>query len=175
MRQKDQDVYFVGKVLNASEMPDDNAKTFAFTKKERASLNLKDIPIQLEHEESMKVGKIKNSWFDNNNQMWVMGEINGKDIPATFAKYALQSSGPDRKHQPYYTGLSLSHVHREYASGKTEKVPIEVSLCTDPRRPNCKIIYASNNKSKNNTYKCVQQVASKANKRVKIIYQICQR
>ena len=162
MRQKDQDVYFVGKVLNASEMPDDNAKTFAFTKEERASLNLKDIPIQLEHEESMKVGKIKNSWFDNNNQMWVMGEINGKDIPATFAKYALQSSGPDRKHQPYYTGLSLSHVHREYASGKTEKVPIEVSLCTDPRRPNCKIIYASNNKSKNNTYKCVQQVASRS-------------
>ena len=162
MKQKDQDVYFVGKVLNASEMPDDNAKTFAFTKEERASLDLKDIPIQLEHEESMQVGKIKNSWFDTNNQMWVMGEINGKDIPSTFAKYALQSSGKNNKHQPYYTGLSLSHVHREYASGKTEKVPIEVSLCTDPRRPNCKIIYASNNKSNKNTYKCIEQVASKS-------------
>ena len=162
-RQKDQDVYFVGKVLNASEMPDDNAKTFAFTKEERASLNLKDVPIQLEHEESMKVGKIKNSWFDHNHQMWVMGEINGKDIPSTFAKYALQASGKDKQHNPYYTGLSLSHVHREYASGKTEKIPIEVSLCTDPRRPNCKIIYASNNKTKNNTYKCVKQIASNTN------------
>ena len=162
-RQKDQDVYFVGKVLNASEMPDDNAKTFAFTKEERASLNLKDVPIQLEHEESMKVGKIKNSWFDINNQMWVMGEINGKDIPSTFAKYALQASGNNKQHNPYYTGLSLSHVHREYASGKTEKIPIEVSLCTDPRRPNCKIIYASNNKTKNNTYKCVKQIASNTN------------
>ena len=166
MKQKDQDVYFVGKVLNEKELPDDNAKTFAFTKEERASLNLKDVPIQLEHEESLKVGKIKNSWFDQNNQMWVMGEINGKDIPSTFAKYALQASGQNKEYKPYYTGLSLSHVHREYASGKTEKVPIEVSLCTDPRRPNCKIIYASNNKSNKIPYKCIEEVASNSNSNV---------
>ena len=163
MKQKDQDVYFVGKVLNEKELPDDNAKTFAFSKEERASLNLKNVPIQLEHEESLKVGKIKNSWFDQNNQMWVMGEINGKDIPSTFAKYALQASGQNKEYKPYYTGLSLSHVHREYASGKTEKVPIEVSLCTDPRRPNCKIIYASNNKSNKIPYKCIEEVASNSN------------
>ena len=41
---RDKTIYFTGKILNTKELPDDNAKTFAFTKEERASLKLKGLP-----------------------------------------------------------------------------------------------------------------------------------
>ena len=141
-RQKNKNVYFTGKVLNIKEEANDNAKSFRFSKEERATLNLSGIPIQLEHNDKLKVGKIEKSWQDNDGQFWVFGAINENSIEGTFAKHAIKKR---RKGTPYYTGLSLSHIHREYPDGKTEKVPIEVSLCTEPRRQNCNIIWTSNN------------------------------
>ena len=147
MQQRNKNVYFVGKILNDKEDPDDNAKSFAFTKTERASLQkqLKGIPVQLEHEDSLKVGEIMNSWRDNKDNFYVYGQISGTELKNTFAKHAIQQKGPNKK--PYYGGLSLQHVHREWKDGTTEKAPIEVSLVTEPRRRNCDIVWVSNDQN----------------------------
>lgn len=144
---RDTTVYFVGKILNEKEDDDDNAETFRFSKTERASLakQLRNIPVQLEHEDTLKVGQITNAFRDNNDQFWVFGKVNAKDFKGTFAKHSLQKKGTAGA---YYTGLSMQHVHREYKDGRKEKQPIEVSLCTDPRRRNCKIVWTSNESNK---------------------------
>ena len=144
---RDTTVYFVGKILNEKEDDDDNAETFRFSKTERASLakQLRNIPVQLEHEDTLKVGQITNAFRDNNDQFWVFGKVNAKDFKGTFAKHSLQKKGTAGA---YYTGLSMQHVHREYRDGRKEKQPIEVSLCTDPRRRNCKIVWTSNESNK---------------------------
>lgn len=152
LRQKNKNVYFTGKVLNIKEDANDNAKSFRFSKEERSDLNLAGIPIQLEHNDSLKVGKIEKSWQDNEGQFWVFGAIDENSIEGTFAKHAIQKR---QNKTPYYTGLSLSHIHREYPDGKTEKVPIEVSLCTEPRRQNCNIIWTSNKREENMSTKKV--------------------
>lgn len=155
---KNKNVYFTGKVLNVRELASDNAKSFRFNQEERDKLDLKGLPIRLEHEDGLEVGTIQHSW-NKNNEHWVFGKIDQSSIPATFAKYALMKTGTER---PYYTGLSLQHVHREYPDGKTEKKGIEVSLTTDPRRPNCNITWTSNQKPATNNlnYKLVSQLAS---------------
>ncbi len=163
-RQKNKNVYFTGKVLNIKEDANDNAKSFRFSEEERDKLNLAGIPIQLEHNDKLKVGKIEKSWRDNDGQFWVFGAIDENSIEGTFAKHAIQKK---KDSTPYYTGLSLSHIHREYPDGKTEKVPIEVSLCTEPRRQNCNIIWTSNKPDINTetnkvTYKpIIEQATSK--------------
>lgn len=146
--QRNQNVYFVGKVLNQKEAPDDSAKSFVFTKTERASLakQLRGIPVQMEHEDGLKVGEIKNAWRDAKDQFWVYGQLSGKDLKSTFAKHAVQQKGSNKA---YYAGLSLQHVHREWKDGSTEKSPIEVSLVVEPRRKNCDIVWVSNQKATN--------------------------
>ena len=158
--QREHNVYFVGKVLNNKEDPDDNAKTFAFSKLERASLakQLRGIPVQMEHEDSLKVGEITNAWRDAKDQFWVYGRLKGDDLKSTFAKHAVQPKGSN---QPYYGGLSLQHVHREYANGSSEKSPIEVSLVVEPRRRNCDIVWVSSAKpTKEKNYIGTRQAAS---------------
>ena len=158
--QRNRTVYFVGKILNKKEDPDDNAKTFAFSKVERASLakQLKGVPVQMEHEDTLKVGEITNAWRDANDQFWVYGKLNGQDLKATFAKHAVQHKGSNK---PYYGGLSLQHVHREYKDGSTEKAPIEVSLVVEPRRRNCDIVWVSATKpTKEKNYIGTVQAAS---------------
>lgn len=149
LRQKNKNVYFTGKVLNIKEDANDNAKSFRFSAEERDKLDLKGVPIQLEHNDRLKVGEIKRSWRDDQGQFWVFGSVDSSDIEGTFAKHAIQR----KNGQAYYTGLSLSHLHREYPDGRCEKVPIEVSLCCEPRRANCNIIWTSNNEPQNKTNK----------------------
>lgn len=171
---RNKNIYFTGKVLNVRELASDNAKSFRFSKEEREQLNLKGLPIRLEHEDNLEVGTIKTSW-NKNGEHWVFGSIDKNSIPATFAKHALMQSGPNSRNKPYYTGLSLQHVHREYPDGTTEKKGIEVSLCTDPRRPNCNIIWTSNKmreqklETRNMPYKLVKEVASKDNTMSQIV------
>jgi hypothetical protein len=158
--QRNNNVYFVGKVLNRTEAPDDRAKSFVFTKTERASLakQLRGIPVQMEHEDGLKVGEIKNAWRDANDQFWVYGQLSGKDLKSTFAKHAVQEKGSNKA---YYAGLSLQHVHREWKDGSTEKAPIEVSLVVEPRRKNCDIVWVSNQKATNKSnYIGIVQAAS---------------
>jgi hypothetical protein len=76
-----------------------------------------------------------------------------------FARNALKKSSTGHT---YYTGLSLTHTHTQYANGNTEKKPIEISLCVDPRRDDCRIIFVSDttevDKTRLLTYKASKKI-----------------
>jgi len=140
--------YFVGNILSPTDtQPEQHDKTFAFTRNESQSLDLKGTPIRIEHHDEMQVGKICSSWMDNRGSKWVLGKINENGFQSFFAKHAISGD------KPYYTGLSLQHTHTQYASGKTKKEPVEVSLCCDPRRSDCRIQFVSKLPSRKTHYK----------------------
>jgi len=139
---------FIGRVIgNLAEQPEQHDKTFCFNEKEARTMadNLKGTPVQLEHHKDMKVGSIRKAFYTKSG-VWVIGELNENSLTTEFAKKAMESRNGAT---PYYTGLSLSHSHCEYADGTTKKFPIEVSMCNDPRRPDCRIV--STKKGKYNT------------------------
>jgi len=133
-------MYFIGNVLSPTlTQPEQHDKTFAFTYGE-AQMDMTGIPICMEHDEKMQVGSIKQSWNQIDGSKWVLGKIDDMSMFGNFARNAVQKSSNGTR---YYTGLSLTHTHTQYANGKTEKAPVEVSLCVDPRRSDCRIIFVS--------------------------------
>jgi len=70
-------------------------------------------------------------------------------LQSVFAKHAIASD------KPYYTGLSLQHTHTQYANGTTKKSPVEISLCCDPRRSDCRIVFVESKEKRSGktTYK----------------------
>ncbi len=151
--------YFVGNVLSPTEtQPEQHDTTFAFTREESQSLDLKGTPIRMEHHDEMEVGKICSSWTGNDGSKWVLGRINDSGFQSFFAKHAIV--GDKTCNKPYYTGLSLQHTHTQYANGSTTKSPVEVSLCCDPRRSDCRIQFVSKIPTRKTPYKTVH-IASK--------------
>ena len=132
-------MYFIGNVLSPTEgQPEAHDPTFAFTRKESNELDLTDCPIRMEHDDNMQVGSVKRAWMDHNGSKWILGKLENKSFMEKFANYAIQKD--PLTNTVYYTGLSLQHEHIHRASGKTEKKAIEVSLCVDPRRDDCRIV-----------------------------------
>lgn len=124
-------------------------------------MDMSGIPICMEHDEKMQVGTIKQSWNQLDGSKWVVGKIDDMSMFGHFARNAVQKSSNGTR---YYTGLSLTHTHTQYANGKTEKQPVEVSLCVDPRRSDCRIIFVSDesglnalDQTKIDTYKASQK------------------
>lgn len=153
--------YFIGNILSPTEtQPEADDPTFAFTREESQSMSMKDIPIRMEHHPDMVVGNIIRDWDDKDGRKWVLGKVNDNTFQSKFAKYAIVK-GPTGT--AYYTGLSLQHTHTQFASGKSVKTPIEVSLCVNPRRDDCRIAFVdsepNHDESKKVTYK-IQQLAS---------------
>jgi len=149
-------MYFVGNVLSPTlTQPEQHDKTFAFTYGE-AQMDMNGIPICMEHDEKMQVGTIKQSWNQLDGSKWIVGKIDDMSMFGHFARNAVQKSSNGTR---YYTGLSLTHTHTQYANGKTEKAPVEVSLCVDPRRSDCRIMFVDEsglnalNQRKISTYK----------------------
>lgn len=141
-------MYFVGNVLSPIEtQPEQDDPTFAFTREE-ASIDFSGIPIYMEHDEKMKVGKVRSCWNNPDGSKWIVGKIDDPSIYGSFARNAVKASSNGKR---YYTGLSLTHTHTQYANGKTEKQPVEVSLCVDPRRDDCRIIFVD--ETRIDTYK----------------------
>lgn len=136
--------YFIGNVLSPTEtQPEQEDKTFMFTRREAAELELKGVPIRMEHDENLEVGNIVSAWDGRDGSKWIMGRIDESSMRGKFAKHAIaQSSNGTR----YYTGLSLQHTHTQYASGGTRKDAVEVSLCVDPRRDDCRITFVDTSK-----------------------------
>lgn len=131
-------MYFVGNVLSPTEtQPEKDDPTFAFTREE-AQIDMAGIPIHMEHDEEMKVGNVTRSWTSKDGSKWIVGKIDDPTMLGSFARNAIRKSSNG---VAYYTGLSLTHTHTQYANGKTEKKPIEVSLCVDPRRNDCRITF----------------------------------
>jgi hypothetical protein len=132
-------VYFAGTVLPPRENLDGfdaQDDTFFFTKNEKENLDLTDVPIRLEHSDNLQVGKILRN-FTVDDSTYVVGKIDGKGLKTAFAKNALAGDGP------FYGSLSLQHSHTIYTDGTTKKKPIEVSLCTNPRRKGSSITFVS--------------------------------
>ena len=154
--------YFIGNILSPTEtQPEANDPTFAFTREESKDMDLSGIPIRMEHHPDMQVGTITRSWDDGDGRKWVVGSIDDDGLQARFAKYSI-SKGPTGT--AYYTGLSLQHTHTQYASGKTEKRAIEVSLCVNPRRNDYRIAFVDSEpnqaQSEKVTYKILQQASN---------------
>ena len=143
-------MYFIGNVLSPTEtQPEQDDPTFAFTKEE-ASIDMAGIPIQMEHDDQMKVGTVTRSWNSKDGGKWIVGKIDDPSMLGAFARNAVKKSSNGTA---YYTGLSLTHTHTRYANGKTEKKPIEISLCVDPRRSYCRITFIDEDETKITTYK----------------------
>lgn len=155
--------YFIGNILSPTEtQPEADDPTFAFTREETASLEMKGVPIRMEHHPDMEVGTIERSWGDSEGRMWVLGKLHNDGVQSRFAKYAIDKGASGTA---YYTGLSLQHTHTQYASGKSIKTPVEVSLCVNPRRDDCRIALVdsmlNHDESEKVTYKILQHASNK--------------
>lgn len=159
-------MYFIGNVLSPTEtQPEQHDPTFAFTKEE-AQMDLKGIPIHMEHDEKMKVGSIQKSWNQEDGSSWIVGKIDDPSMFGAFARNAIQKASNGQR---YYTGLSLTHTHTQYANGTTEKAPVEVSLCVDPRRNDCRIMFVDDmDETRINTYKASDKILKMADEQPKV-------
>lgn len=129
---------FIGNVLPMTGHNPENDSTFDFTTEESRRMKLEGIPIRIEHADSLPIGKVTKSWDGANGSKWILGEVdtsNG-DLTANYAKHAMK---PSSTGHTLYTGLSLQHVHQSWPDGTTNKRPVEVSICNEPRRPDCYI------------------------------------
>jgi len=137
--------YFVGNVLPSSDSPGENDTTFDFTNAESHAMSLRDVPIRIEHEEGLHVGKVQRDWTDKDGKKWILGKVDDSSLEGRFASHAIQ---PSSEGHTLYTGLSLQHVHTSFNDGSTQKRPIEVSLCMEPRRPGCEVVSVDNHLKK---------------------------
>ena len=134
---------FVGNVLpDITSTAGENDVSFDFNREEACKLDLKDVPIRIEHEEGLAVGRVLRSWNGVNGEKWVVGQLDNNTLESRYANYAIRPTERTGGHT-LYKGLSLQHVWRGHKAsngklvGRGEKKPIEISICADPRRPNC--------------------------------------
>ena len=128
--------YFVGNVLPPSSDPGEDDPTFDFTTNESKNMSLQDVPIRLEHEEGLAVGSVQRDWTDSDGKKWILGKVDSNSLESRFAEHAIK---PSSCGHTLYKGLSLQHVHTSFSNGATSKRAIEVSLCSEPRRPGCNV------------------------------------
>ena len=138
--------FFVGNVLPASDHAHkEGDDTFDFNLNESQNISLKDIPIRIEHEEGLAVGQVARDWTDGDGKKWILGKVHGNSLESRYAGHAIQ---PSSSGHTLYKGLSLQHVHTSFSDGSTSKRAIEVSLCTEPRRPGCEVTCVDSTKKK---------------------------
>ena len=136
---------FVGNVLPPTGVDTENDPTFDFSSEESKNLQLKDIPIRIEHEDGLSVGKVKRDWTDSDGKKWILGEVDDSTLEGRYASHAIQ---PSSSGHTLYKGLSLQHVHTSFRDGSTSKRGVEVSLCVEPRRPGCNVIHVDATKKR---------------------------
>jgi hypothetical protein len=134
-------VQFIGNVLtshaDADQHEERDKEHFHITPSEAKALDATGLPVHLEHADNVKVGKVVRSWDDEDGKKWVLADVDTSTIEGKFVKNDLTSANP------IYSGLSLQHMYRKYADGRSSKSGIEVSICKEPRRPGCSIVHAS--------------------------------
>jgi len=130
-------IRFIGNVLPATGWKPEGDSTFDFSSDESRRLDLEGVPLRIEHLGSLPIGKVTKSWDGTNGSKWIMGEIErDKGLSSLYANHAVK---PDSNGNTLYSGLSLQHVHQSWADGTTNKRPVEISICAEPRRPDCYI------------------------------------
>jgi len=137
--------YFVGNVLPPSSDTGEDDPTFDFTNAESRQMDLRDVPIRIEHEEGLSVGSVERDWTDSDGKKWILGKVDSDTLEGRYATHAIQ---PSSSGHTLYTGLSLQHVHTSFSNGSTTKRPIEVSLCVEPRRAGCAVTCVNQTKKK---------------------------
>ena len=139
---------FIGNVLPPTGHRPEGDSTFDFTTNESRNMDLVGVPLRIEHADSLPIGKVTKQWTTNNGEKWIMGELdNQKGLASHYEHHAIK---PASRGHTVYTGLSLQHVHQQWSDGTTNKRPVEISICTEPRRPDCYIRAVS--KTKKNEY-----------------------
>lgn len=137
--------YFVGNVLPPSTDQGEDDPTFDFTNAESTRMDLRDVPIRIEHEEGLAVGTVQRDWTDLDGKKWILGKVDSDTLEGRYASHAIQ---PSSSGHTLYKGLSLQHVHTSFSNGSSSKRPIEVSLCVEPRRPGCEVTCVDGTKKK---------------------------
>ena len=59
--------------LPTETQPEQDDPTFAFTREE-AQIDFSGIPIYMEHDEKMKVGKVRSCWNNPDGSKWIVGK-----------------------------------------------------------------------------------------------------
>ena len=149
---------FIGNVFSTHDLrPADAADpTFAFTKYEKCKTSITNLPIRIEHEASLTVGRVLESWDEPNGCKWILGSIDDGDIIGKYASLTVKGTADEldtKKPLQLYGGLSLGHESTIYQ--RTDgtvgciKEPKEISICTKPRRSGCSVLYVCRDE-----YKC---------------------
>ena len=156
-----QDVYFGGTVLPPvpSDPTDANDPTFRFSHSEKCNLNLRGVPIVMEHSTRKRdqIGVGLNSYTLKSGETIMLGKLNGDSLKSIFARNAIK--GRD----PWYPSLSLCHAHRRYEDGTCEKIPKEVSLCKYPRREGSDIFIMDGQTKKKHYIKSIHNASKMTN------------
>lgn len=150
--------YFIGNVLSPTEtQPEQHDPTFAFTRKEAFDLDLKGKPIRMEHHPDLEVGTIMSNWQAEDGSVWITGKLNDDTLESKFSQYAIEKN-PETG-ASYYTGLSLQHTHTQFANtSNSKKEGVEVSLCVEPRRQDCRIAFVDSEPNQDKTKKIVYKI-----------------
>ena len=133
-------VHFVGRIIGPlgeqSAQGDQGDETFEFELAGMDTLveDLPKAPIRLEHHPDMEVGHVTAAWRDPTG-VYIMGIVDANTMTGTFARKCIGVG------DAYYGSLSLAHEHLAYPDGSSRKRPVEVSLCQNPRRPGCTILW----------------------------------
>ena len=139
-------VYFIGNILtshvDAASHPERGVKAFHITPDEANAMDATGLPVHLEHAGNVKVGEVARSWNDTDGKKWVLANVDTSTIAGKYVRNDLGATSP------VYKGLSLQHIHTEYADGSATKRGLEVSICREPRRPGCQIIHAATDRSR---------------------------
>ena len=107
---KGKNIRFIGNVLPATGHKPEGDSTFDFNSDESRRLDLVGVPLRIEHQGSLPIGKVTKSWDGKNGSKWIMGEIeNEKGFASLYANHAIK---PDSQGHTLYKGLSLQHVHQ---------------------------------------------------------------
>lgn len=128
-------LYFIGNIFNSAneELTESHQEGFGFTNAQKQGLSLVGLPIRIEHNDQLRVGTIRRSWYNKaSNKRWVVGDISRDDFKGVFAANGVA------KH--IYAGLSLQHLAVPLKNGEHVMIPVEVSIVEDPRRINCNIV-----------------------------------
>lgn len=150
--------YFIGNVLSPTNtQPEQHDPTFAFTKKEAFDLDLTGKPIRMEHHPELEVGNIMRNWQAEDGSVWITGKLKDDTLESKFSQYAIDKNPVTG--ESYYTGLSLQHTHIQFASSNNSvKEGVEVSLCVNPRRKDCRICFVDSDPNQDKTKKIVYKM-----------------
>jgi len=135
MPESKRKLYFIGNIFNSAneEITESHQEGFGFTNAQKQCLSLEGLPIRIEHNDQLRVGTIRRSWYNKaSNKRWVVGDISRDDFKGVFAANGVE------KH--IYGGLSLQHLAVPLRNGEHVMIPVEVSIVEDPRRINCNIV-----------------------------------